>query len=170
MSYALIGKVKDAHGLKGEIYVLVFSQDTTWCKKLRSLRLTNSQGVQDYEVLFLREHKEGLIVKLKGIEDRNQSEALKNFGVEIPEDLLISKPGETIFLREILGFEVLLKDQSVGVIEGFSSNGAQDLLVIRNEDIRFEVPFVQDFILEIEFPSRKIKMNFPPELMDLSRC
>lgn len=169
MSDTLIGKVKDAHGLKGEIYVLVFSKDVSWRKKLKTLKLKTASDVRQFEVGSQKVHKDGLIVKLKGIEDRNQSEALKGSEVYIPQELMISQKGETIFLSEVLGFVVFLKDQCVGHVENFSSNGPQDIVVIRNEDILFEVPFVKEFILNIDFQEKKLFMDFPPELMDLDK-
>lgn len=169
MSFDIIGKIKDAHGLKGEVYVLVFSKDVSWRKKLKKIKLKSLMTEQDYDVVTHKVHKEGLILKLKDIEDRNQSEALKGFEVLIPSELLVSQKGETIYLKEILGFAVFLKDQCVGHVENFSSNGPQDIVVIRNEDILFEVPFVEPFIVDINFIEKKLFMDFPPELMDLEK-
>ena len=32
----LVGKVREAHGLKGDLYVLIFSGDISWAKKMKS--------------------------------------------------------------------------------------------------------------------------------------
>lgn len=165
-----VGKIKDAQGLKGEVFVLIFSRDTTWANQLIQVHLESpSQNdlSKTLKVERVKAHKEGLIVKLEGINDRNQSEALRGWSFSIPQENLISQIGETIYLKEIQDFEVFLKDQSVGYVKSFGSNGTQDLLVIRNDHHSFEVPFVSDFILKIDFETQKLFMDFPEGLMNL---
>jgi len=113
--------------------------------------------------------KDGLIVQLSGVTNRNESESLIGQEFYIDGELLKSQKGETIYLTEILGFEVYLGDQCVGRVESFSSNGPQDLLVVRNEEHLFEIPFVDDFIQHMDFESKKLNMNFPAELMEINR-
>lgn len=169
-NYVHVGKVKSAHGLKGEIFVIVFSKDTSWYKKLKSCQLKNLKSeINSYKVEKVKPHKEGLILQLFGTIDRNESEKLIGLDFYIEDELLKSQKGETIYLTEILGFDVLLQGQCVGQVESFSSNGSQDLLVVRNEEHLFEVPFVDDFIQQLDFESQKIHMNFPAELIEINR-
>ncbi len=165
-----VGKIKDAHGLKGEVYVLVFSQDTSWSEKLSVVYLESPENeIIPYQVAHCKPHKDGLILKFESVNDRNQSEALKGWSFLIPDEILVSSEGETIYLKEVLNFQVLLKDQFVGYVKAFSSNGMQDLLIIQHDDHNFEVPFVSDFILKIDFKAQKLFMNFPEGLMSLDK-
>ncbi len=170
MNYRLVGKVKEAHGLRGDLYLLVFSKEAPWANQLKDLQLRNPSGETNFnfKILTKKNYKDGLLVRLESIDDRTKAEGLKGYQFLIPENLLVSNAGEDIFLSEILGFDVFLKDQMVGIIQGFSSNGPQDLLVIRNEEHIFEVPFVKDFILKLDFENKKIVMDFPDGLMNLS--
>ncbi len=169
-SEILVGKIKSAHGLKGEVYILIFSKDTSWSKSLKELKLKNSLDVlKSYPVLKAKPHKEGLIATLEGVTDRNQSEGLIGQEVHIPSELLESKKGETIYLKEILGFDVQVDGQSVGIVNAFSSNGSQDLMIIKNQDHLFEVPFVQQFIVKIDFEGSQILMDFPLDLIEINR-
>lgn len=162
--------MKDGHGLKGEVFVLVFSKDTSWDQQLSVVRLESGDGkILDLKVDRSKPHKEGLILKLESINDRNQSEELKGWSFSIPEEILVSEAGETIYLKEVLDFQVFLKDQFVGFVRSFGSNGMQDLLVIQQDDHHFEVPFVSDFILKIDFKAQKLFMEFPEGLMNLDK-
>ncbi len=162
--------MKDGHGLKGEVFVLVFSKDTSWDQQLSVVRLESVDGkILDLKVDRSKPHKEGLILKLETINDRNQSEELKGWSFSIPEEILVSEAGETIYLKEVLDFQVFLKDQFVGFVRSFGSNGMQDLLVIQQDDHSFEVPFVSDFILKIDFKAQKLFMEFPEGLMNLDK-
>lgn len=169
----MVGKIKEAHGLRGDLYALVFSGDVSWSENLKDVYLKSQDGSQEkrFRVLRSKVFKKGLILSVEGVVDRNQSEALKGFLFHIPADLLVSKPGETIFLREIEGFEIRdLQQKVLGQITGFSSNGAQDLLLVEGAAGYGEIPFVDAFIKEINFKEKWILMDLPEGLFALDEA
>ncbi len=167
-----VGKVKDAHGLKGELYVLLFAKEAPWLKKLKNFHLTKETPTGIIETLIFslksaKPHRDGLIVVTGEIKDRTQAEGLKGFAFEIPKEILVSKKGDTPYLIEILGFEVFDGLRLVGLIQDFSSNNEQDLLVVESAIRFFEIPFVEAFIEKIDYTSKTIIMKLPEGLLDL---
>lgn len=164
-AYKCIGKIKEAHGLRGESYVILFAKSADWLKKAKTLCLGSTSEKAEKEVKFkkTRELSSGLILHFEGVSDRTQAEALINQFIFIDDELLVSAKGETIFLKEILGFEVFDKEILVGVIKEFSSNGPQDLLVVGEKE--HLIPFVDAFIREVDFKGRKILMDLPEGLL-----
>lgn len=160
-----VGKIKDAHSLKGELFVLIFAKDISWADEMKQCQL----GETTYEVQRWKPYKEGLLLKLKGIEDRTQAEKLRGQIFSIPQDLLQSEEGETIYLSEIQDFTIVDSNGAVlGRITGFSSNVAQDLLVVEKAvGGQAEIPFVENFIVEIDFEGKKIEMDLPDGIWDL---
>ncbi|MFN9067751.1 MAG: ribosome maturation factor RimM [Bdellovibrionales bacterium] len=171
MNQLKVGKVKAPHGIRGELFILIFSGDTSWKKKLKNAKIRDpfSDSSLSLTIKSSREHKEGLILSTLEVIDRNKAETLKGWDFYVDEELLKSNPGETIYLSEIMGFEVFLKEACVGIVQGVSSNGAQDLLMVRNEEHLFEIPFVKDFIVSLDFKNHKVMMDFPSELMELNK-
>ena len=166
--FVKVGKMKDAHGIRGELFIVLFAGEATWAKQLKTVRLTNEAGELkgEYAVKSIRPHKNGLIVKSEDIKDRNQAEALKGMLFEIPEAFLVSKKGDQIYLREIQGFTVTTKAQGVlGTIVNFSSNVAQDLLVVKTALGEFEIPFVKEFVIAIDYKAKRIDMDLPYGLL-----
>ena len=167
----LVGKVREAHGLKGDLYVLVFSGDISWAKKMKSftLKKKNEEEAYEFEVERIKPFKKGIIVKGKGIADRTAAEGLEHSEFFIAEDLLVSAPGERIFLNEIQNFKLKDAEQVLlGEIVSFSSNGVQDLLVVKTtDDKKVEVPFVDEFIKKIDFKHQTVVMDLPEGLFDL---
>lgn len=161
-----VGKIKDAFHLKGEMYVLIFSGEFDWSEDLESCQI----GSDIYSIQKIREHKQGIVISVDGVKDRTQAEALKGKMFSIPEESLISEEGETIYLSEILNFS--LKDignSQSGKIIGFSSNGIQDLLVVlKDEDQgQTEIPFVEEFIVDIDFDQKTVEMDLPQGIWNL---
>lgn len=167
--FVRVGKVKDAHGIRGELFIVLFSGEAAWLEKLESVRLVKESGELqgEYAVKSARPHKNGLIVKSADIKDRNQAETMKGLLFEIPQTFLVSQPGEAIYLSEIKGFTV--EDErlgEVGRVVAFSSNTAQDLLVVKTPDgDEYEIPFVKELVARIDYDAKKIEMRLPVGLV-----
>lgn len=170
-----IGKVKDAHGIRGEIFVIVFSGEAPWLDRLKELNIhgvrSKGDGWLTLDLKSARLHKNGFIASSPQIQNRNEAEALKGCELYVPEEFLISEPGDSIFLSEIEGFKVLLADGTeLGQIIGFSSNGVQDLLVVRdrknNDEREILIPLIPEFVGEIRFEKSEIVMILPPGLIE----
>ena len=170
-SWTKIGYIKDAFGLKGELVVHLLGADPVWLKKLKELKIISAGSTESeivYSVLRARVHKDGMVVSLREIVDRTGAEKLIKSEVQISKDLLVSNPGEAIFLDEILGFKVIhFEAGNVGVVIGFGSNGPQDLLVIRDGELEYEVPFIKVFVEKMDFEAKELKMSFPLDLRGL---
>ncbi len=171
-AFKLIGKIKEAHGLRGDLYVLIFSGDTSWLSHLKNFQVKDpaSGKVFDLKKLKAKPHKKGFILTIEGISDRTTAEKYHGFHFMIPADLMVSKPGETIFLSEIENFKIRdLKGEELGEIVGFSSNGPQDLLIVEGPQKKGEIPFVAPFIKEINFEKKYLVMDLPEGLFDLDK-
>jgi 16S rRNA processing protein RimM len=173
-----VGKVRDAHGLKGELFIILFAGQADWIDSLTTATLVRNERVKvgttektepksySFPVKRFKVHKKGLILKLDGIADRTEAESFGGALLQIPNEYLESKPGEKIFLKEIEGFEV--EDKKLGVVgkvAGFSSNGAQDLLIVQSATAASEVPLVPEFIETLDFKNRRLKMDLPEGLI-----
>lgn len=176
----IVGKVKDAHSLKGEIYVFLFSKDQSYYNKIKKFELINEKNnsTQSFKVEKIKPHKDGFIIKAKELNDRNQSEAVKGHLFAIEESIFISEPGEDIFLVEILNFKVFDRStnrksddvKQLGQVTGFFDNGAQDLLIVTNDEGSFEIPFVESFIEKIDHENKLIVVNLPEGLIEINRA
>lgn len=174
MEFVRVGKVKDAHGVKGELFILLFAGEAAWLDRLKSLRLVSGEGadarVRCLEVraakLHKHQHKNGFIAKTVELKSRNEAEELRGWLLEVPAELFVSAKGEAIYLREIQGFRVFTSSKGeVGSVEGFGSNGAQDLLLVNTAWGEFEIPFVEAFVQKIDFGKRELHLALPEGLL-----
>ena len=163
-----MGKITHVHGLKGEIFVSLFSSGAdipliikdqiVQIRKDKDLKLCFEALVQQ-----ARLHKGGMIVQLKGVDNREQAELFKKTFLFAPKRLFSSLKGEDIYLCEVLDFEVYDKKRGIlGKIFAFSDNRAQDLLLVRNtEGTQVEIPFIKEFITHIDFESERVEVDLP---------
>lgn len=166
-----VGKVMDAHGIRGDLYCLVFSGDVSWLSDLEEIHFKApfTSTMQTHQIKRAKEYKKGFIVTLQDISDRNQAELLKGAELWVPADLFVSEDGDSIYLKEILDFN--LSDESLGLIgpvTSFSSNNAQDLLLVSYKNETIEIPFVKDFIVKIDFDQKTILTKLPEGLLEIN--
>lgn len=166
-----IGTVMDAHGIRGEIGVVVLSGDVSWIDEVKTLYIPRKNIFEVHKIKKIRAHKKGFICHLENFDDRNKAEEYKGREVWVDEDLFVSEDGESLYLTEILHFEI--EDRQLGAlgkVAAFSSNGVQDLLVIKRkgDDAEIEIPFVKEFVEHIDFENKRIKMNLPEGLLQIN--
>lgn len=180
-----VGWVKQAHGIRGELFLFLKANRADWLKDFKQVQLApppqstfkaSAKPVQNsvnshpvsFAVKSAKVHKQGLIVSIDGITDRNQAESLKGYEVWISRQYLMTENAEEPFLLELLDFQVFdPAGKLLGKVVAFGSNGAQDLLVIENSSGRFDVPYVDAFVISLTFESKSMVLDLPEGLVNL---
>lgn len=165
-----VGKIKGSHGIKGEVFLLIFSKDTSWVTAKIKIHLTkNEKDFKIFELIRIKPHKEGVIAALEGVATRNESDLLTGQEIWVDKKIFTSKNQQSLYLIEIEGFEI--KDKvlgSIGFIQGFSSNTAQDLLLVENDGHNYEIPFVKEFIVSINHEQKFVETHLPEGLLEIN--
>ena len=161
-----IGKITRVHGLKGEVFVSLFSLSEEISANIvgQIIQIRKKSNVcLETMAQEARLHKGGMIVRLKGVEERKQAESLKEAVLFVPKQFFSSSKGEAVYLCEVLNFTVCDKKRgSLGKVLAFSDSGAQDLLLIQGKGNRqVEIPFIEEFISRIDFDLKKIQVDLP---------
>ena len=80
-----IGKIVNAVALRGEVKVYSYSDRKERYEELKEILVENKKGLTPYEIQGVRYQKNIVILKLKGVDDRNAAEALKERDIYITE-------------------------------------------------------------------------------------
>ncbi len=165
MEKILIGKIVNAVGLKGEIKVYCYTDRKEQFETLGSVWLEE----ESCAIERVRYQGNVVILKIRGIDDRNAAEKQKGKGVFIEESDLAELPEDTYYIRDLLGAEVRLEDESlIGTLSDVVQNSAQDLYEIRQEDGRkVLLPVVKEFVLKIQPEEGVIYVKLPDGLLEL---
>lgn len=173
-----MGKVAGAQGVRGEVFVLLFSGEAAWIDKLEVALLASDPwpGQADHalKVLSKRLHSKqggvGLILKLEGVTDRDQAEGLlKGKFLYLPDEFLRSAPGEEPYLREFLDLKLLNPTGDlIGVVRGFSSNGPQDLLEVHSGSGEVHlIPLIKSWLVSRDTDKGELVMDLPEGLLEI---
>lgn len=187
-----IGKIVNAVGLKGEVKVYSYAGENDRFEKLDRIIAGSSQsgGSQsgsgqsgsakradckkpqsdmEFEIEKVRYQKNMVILKLRGVDDRNQAEALKDMDVFITEDDLEELPDDTFYVRDLIGCQVVdINDgKKLGVVSDLIQNSAQDIYQIDlAEGGQALIPAVEQFIKNVDIENKTITVSLIPGLID----
>ncbi|MCZ2327852.1 ribosome maturation factor RimM [Bartonella sp. F02] len=127
---AWIAVIGAAHGIKGDVWLKIFSAEP---QILKTYGILYDEIGRSYEIVTLRVQKKGVIAHFKGVEERNDAEALKGINLYVERDQLPDNLDEDEFYQiDLIGLRVYDDvNQFWGEVSGLFNFGAGDLLEIR---------------------------------------
>ena len=154
MNYLYIGKLVNTHGIKGEVRILsnFRHKDKVFVK---GFKFYVGKDKKEYVVETYRKHKNFDMVVFKDNYDINLIEHLKGSFVYINKDEL--KLDKNKFLSvDLIGFDVIINDKTIGVIEDTLDTPANEVLVLDNNVM---IPYVDAFIKKVDIENKKVFVN-----------
>ena len=159
----VVGRITRAHGLTGEVAVKVISEvsgrfddgATVWLEDGRTLTVESS-----------RPHKDRLLVRFRGIEDRSQAEALHKALLVVPESASPQLPEGSWWDHRIVGCVVETDTGSeLGTIRDVIHTGANDVWsAVDAEGAETLVPVLKDVILDVDMDAKRVVVREIPGL------
>ncbi|MND50676.1 Ribosome maturation factor RimM [compost metagenome] len=149
-----------AHGIRGEVRVKTFTDDSLAIADYGLLY--DGQG-KAYEVLEARSAKTVVVVRFKGVNDRNAAEALNGTELfidrsQLPDDELDE---DEFFQTDLIGLEALDSDgKSYGVVSALFDFGGGDLIELSLKGKRpMLIPFTEAAVPEIDFEKGTLRVD-----------
>jgi len=160
--YVCVGAIAAAHGIRGEVKVKPFTADPVDVGAYGPV--TTDRG-QILKLKVLREQGDAVVVRIEGVADRNEAEALRGLKLFVPRDKLPAPDDEDEFYHaDLLGLGV--EDQAgvkLGRILSIQDFGAGDMLEIALEQGGSAyLAFTREAVPAVEVKAGRVIAN-PPE-------
>ena len=155
--YISIGKIINFFGIKGE--AKVGYSNFNQLKNAKKIYMLDNDEEKILEIERIRQNKNFAIVKFKNIDDINDLIPFKGQRLFISKNEALEKLDKDEFLiNDLIGCIILNeKNEKIGTVESVATNGAQDLLNIKNNLNQVKiVPFVNEFFPDVDIKNKKI--------------
>lgn len=160
--YILIGKIVNTHGLKGEIRIISdFELKTKALSPGVTIYIGNEK--ETVKVTGYRHHR---MFDMIFLENKNSiDDVLKYKGkyVYFPRKDLDLKDSDYL-LQEIIGFEIIEDNKTLGKIIDIVYNSKQVLLKVKNEK-EFYIPFLDEYIVKVDNITKKVNTKNAKDLI-----
>ena len=167
-----VAEIGAAHGLAGEVRVTAFTQEPSSIADYGAL--TTGDGGRAFEIERMRPVKDTvMIVRFRGIDDRNAAEALKGARLYVLREDLPPPGDEEFYHADLIGLTVQRESGAViGSVSAVVNYGAGDLLEIAPapdagaKGRSVLVPFTRQSVPTVDLASGRIVIDPPPGLLD----
>lgn len=155
-AFLVLGKLRRAHGVKGEIPLEVYTQ---------MLELLTPENViyvgEEHQALTVEKTRwknELLLIKFKEIDDRAVVSELTNKLLYVKTTQLPPLPEGDFYYHDLIGLDVYEPDgRYLGVLVQILETGANDVYLIQNDaNEEVLIPATEEMILEIDPDQEKM--------------
>ncbi|MFO0617765.1 MAG: ribosome maturation factor RimM [Polyangiaceae bacterium] len=167
-----IAEIARPHGVRGELRLKVYNQETTLVSKGRALFLTKQRaaGAQPdarrVVITSVRETPAALLVRLEGIDDRDAAAAIQGCQLEIDRDELPDLPDGEFYACDVEGARVeLVSGDVIGEVEELVTYPSCSVLRVRlTKGGEIEVPLVEAYVALVDTEAHLVKLHHVDEL------
>jgi len=164
--YLVIGYLRRSHGIHGEI---IMDLHTDFPERIKAGRkIFIGENHQPHTLGGVREHGNGVLVKLRGIETPEEVGRFRNQWVYVKSTEVPALPEGQHYKHELIGLTVMTDDDTkLGLLNEVLETGANDVYVIVKEDGKeILLPAIPDVVLNINMADKVMRVHLIDGLLD----
>lgn len=171
----LVGRVRRSHGVRGAVLVESLTDNPARFAAGSRLRLRGPAvgdglgGDDDFlTVDHSQEHGGGLMVWFEGIGDREAADGLRGSELAVAEDEVPPLQEDGVWLEfQLVGCRVHdAKAGDLGEVRNLAEDGGGLLLVVDDGLRSLPIPFVREFLVEVDVAAKRIEVSLPEGLIE----
>ena len=164
--FVAVGRITRAHGVKGEVAVLPLSQVEARFEPGARVLAGEDQG-EELVVAEARPHRGRLLVKFRGLTDRDRAEALQGTYLFVPASESPSLPPGEFWTHDLIGCHVVAEDgRSLGSVREVIHTQANDVWLVEADGEETLVPALKEVVADVDLSARRIVVRLVPGLTE----
>lgn len=130
-------------------------------------RPQSPDDVDRYRLESTRPHKGVLLIKLEGVEDRDDAEELRGMLVQVPVEEAVPLEEGEYYHFQLIGVDVETETgEWLGRVADVIATGAADVIVVRGPRGEVLLPAIEDVILELDTEEREMTVHLLPGMLE----
>ncbi|MBI2238901.1 MAG: 16S rRNA processing protein RimM [Actinobacteria bacterium] len=157
-----VGRITRAHGVGGEVAVLVLSEVEGRFADGAAVYLEDGRSLTVEES---RPYRGRLLVRFREIPDRDRAERLLGMYLVVPESEVPELPEGAYWPHQLEGCEVVTEDgRSLGTLREVIANPANDIWVVVDGGSETLVPALRDVVVSVDVAAKRVVVREIPGL------
>lgn len=164
--YLLIGEIVGVQGIRGNLKVSSGAESMDVFKPEGSLLIRNSEGrVKHYTVRQSTPQKKGVLLSLKGVEDRDHAAEMIGGEVLIRRSALPETEEGTYYWADLIGLSVYDTDGGyLGTLTSIFPTGSNDVYVVQDGKREILVPALASVVVRVDLEHKTMQVMLPEGL------
>jgi 16S rRNA processing protein RimM len=148
-----VGQIANAYGVDGAVKVIPLTDFEDRFNKGASMLLEGAER----EVEWSRPGHPGLVVKLRGIDNRTMADLFRGRYLEVPEAEARPLAEGRFYHHQVVGLTVLTSSgQKLGVIAEILERPANDVWVSRDGTVEHLIPATKDAVVQVDVNAGRV--------------
>jgi 16S rRNA processing protein RimM len=162
--WVTLGRVSGVFGVKGWLKIQSFTDPRSNIASYGSWTLRGRGAEREFAVESGREHDSGMVVKLRGLDDRDAARDWVGAEIVVERRRLPPVAAGELYWVDLEGLEVrTVTGVVLGRVDHLLATGANDVLVVRGDKERL-IPFVAGPIVKnVDLAGRVIIVDWAPD-------
>jgi 16S rRNA processing protein RimM len=162
----VLGKIYSVHGVRGEVKVYSFTDPLDNLLDYPHWTLRRDGEVRQVEVASGRVQAKALVVKLKGLDDREVARSFAGFDICVERSLLPALDAGEYYWYQLEGLRVIdQQGRLLGVVDHLLETGANDVLVVRAcagslDDRERLLPYTAQCVQSVDLPVGEMHVDW----------
>ena len=159
-----IGQIVNTRGLKGEVKIMPWCDDPAIFEDIEYVIIDN----EEYDIEYVKYHKNFVFLKLEGINGINEAEAYRNKTVLVEREMLGELPEGTYYICDLLGCRVkTASGEILGEIDDVIKTGSNDVYSVKNDAGKTVlIPVIEDVVKEVNIDEKYVIVELLKGLID----
>ena len=168
--FVTLARVIKTQGRRGEVAVEVHSDVPDRLHPgVRVLALAENGTRRELKIEDSWPHKGWLVLKFDGVESISEAEGLLRTELQVPLSERAALEEGATFVSDLVGCTLLDHGREVGIVSDVRFGaGEAPLLVVAVGKSELEIPYAQEFLVQIDLESKRIEMNLPEGLLEVN--
>jgi 16S rRNA processing protein RimM len=168
--FVTLARVVKTQGRHGEVAVEVHSDVPDRLHAgLRIFALSENDSRVELQIEDAWPHKDWLVLKFAGVESISDAEPLVGSELQVPlSERAKLEPGAA-FVSDLVGCALFDHGRELGLVSDVRFGaGEAPLLVVGEGKRELEIPYAQDFLVQVDLEHKRIEMNLPEGLLEVN--
>ncbi len=167
MDHIAIGKILQPFRLDGYVKVLIYSNMPERLLNLKTVYIRTNNEYRGYVLDDVQIQPKTTVVKLRGIDSREDALVLTKSEIWIPENQQIDLADDTYFLHQLIGMNVIDGNgNAIGEITAVYQGGGNDVYEVRQGDKEILIPAVAQFVKKVDVDSNQVVVELIEGMID----
>jgi 16S rRNA processing protein RimM len=162
----VLGRIVAPYGVQGWLHIHAFGDEPLAWGQMQNLWFSVDENAQaeHWQAIDLEQvkhHGDKIVIKFKGISDRNAAERFAPCFVGAPREALPATSADEYYWSDLIGLTVVnLADVSLGKVTTLLESGANEVLVVDGEDRQRLLPFVAQIVKSVDLKGKLVVVDW----------
>ncbi len=161
--HVAIAEIARPHGVAGELRLKLYNPDTSLLVRGRTVLVQPASGGPAHrkKLTSVRPVPGSCLVRLEGVETRDDAEAVRGARLSVPRDDLPEPDDGEFYAVDVEGARAeLVSGDVIGTVERLVTYPTCDvLLVVTTEGDKLEVPLTDTFVDEVDVEAHVVRLK-----------